>query len=111
MLDTHPQSGHAQLGAVPLPCSDMAPNASGIHQLDHARILVRKKTAVTALSLLSLLCHCVMCTFCCSQDLCESALALSCTLLKEGGVFLCKLWQGGGLKGVCMCVCNHRLSV
>ncbi|XP_064403954.1 rRNA methyltransferase 2, mitochondrial-like isoform X3 [Halichondria panicea] len=46
--------------------SDMAPNASGIREMDHQKIM----------------------------QLAESALALSHSVLKEGGVFLCKLWQG-----------------
>lgn len=33
------------------PCSDMAPNASGIHELDHARVLVSGRDCCVGLSL------------------------------------------------------------
>ncbi len=36
------------------------------------------------------------------QQLAESALALSHSVLKEGGVFLCKLWQGPLANGACI---------
>ncbi|XP_075686462.1 rRNA methyltransferase 2, mitochondrial [Rhinoderma darwinii] len=47
--------------------SDMAPNASGIKELDH-QILVK---------------------------MCLSLLDLSDTVLRPGGIFLCKIWDGG----------------
>ncbi|XP_001636165.3 ribosomal RNA large subunit methyltransferase E isoform X2 [Nematostella vectensis] len=48
--------------------SDMAPNSSGNHSLDHEAIL----------------------------DLCDSAFEFGQKTLKPGGVFLCKLWDGRG---------------
>ncbi|XP_075035650.1 rRNA methyltransferase 2, mitochondrial [Mixophyes fleayi] len=57
-----------------LPCgqadvilSDMAPNASGIRELDHQRLI----------------------------SICLSLLDFSETVLRTGGSFLCKLWDGG----------------
>lgn len=47
--------------------SDMAPNASGTPSLDHLRIVV----------------------------LAEAAFLFACDILKEGGSFVCKVWQGG----------------
>ena len=46
--------------------SDMAPNATGIKQLDHEKIV----------------------------DLCIKCLSFSMTILKQDGTFLCKIWQG-----------------
>ena len=46
--------------------SDMAPNASGIKSIDHEGIM----------------------------DLCYSALKFAVLVLKPGGSFLCKIWQG-----------------
>ena len=37
--------------------------------------------------------------FCCLQGLCESALDFSKSVLRPGGIFLCKLWDGYGTKG------------
>jgi len=48
--------------------SDMAPNASGNHTMSHEAIL----------------------------SLCESALDFGKSVLKPGGIFLCKLWDGYG---------------
>ncbi|XP_078351455.1 rRNA methyltransferase 2, mitochondrial-like isoform X2 [Oculina patagonica] len=48
--------------------SDMAPNASGNHTMSHEAIL----------------------------SLCESALDFGKAVLKPGGIFLCKLWDGYG---------------
>ncbi|OQV19249.1 rRNA methyltransferase 2, mitochondrial [Hypsibius exemplaris] len=48
--------------------SDMAPNASGISQLDHEAIV----------------------------GLCTEALRFGVTVLREGGTFLCKIWTGSG---------------
>lgn len=48
--------------------SDMAPNASGNHTMNHEAIL----------------------------HLCESAFVFGKAVLKPGGVFLCKLWDGYG---------------
>lgn len=48
--------------------SDMAPNASGNHSMNHEAIL----------------------------GLCESALDFSKSVLKPSGIFLCKLWDGYG---------------
>ncbi|RMX54975.1 hypothetical protein pdam_00016166 [Pocillopora damicornis] len=50
--------------------SDMAPNASGNHTVNHEAIL----------------------------GLCESALDFSKSVLKPCGIFLCKLWDGYGTK-------------
>ena len=47
--------------------SDMAPNASGMKSLDHENII----------------------------DLCLVGLKFSAAVLKDGGTYLCKLWQGG----------------
>ncbi|XP_056391578.1 rRNA methyltransferase 2, mitochondrial isoform X2 [Hyla sarda] len=47
--------------------SDMAPNASGIKELDHQRLV----------------------------NMCLSLLDLSDTVLRPGGSFLCKMWDGG----------------
>ncbi|XP_069838149.1 rRNA methyltransferase 2, mitochondrial [Dendropsophus ebraccatus] len=47
--------------------SDMAPNASGIRELDHQRLV----------------------------NMCLSLLDLSDTVLRPGGSFLCKIWDGG----------------
>lgn len=51
--------------------SDMAPNASGNHTMNHEAIL----------------------------NLCESVFDFGRTVLKPGGAFLCKLWDGYGTKG------------
>lgn len=48
----------------------MAPNASGNHTVNHEAIL----------------------------GLCESALDFSKSVLRPGGIFLCKLWDGYGTK-------------
>lgn len=50
--------------------SDMAPNATGNHTINHEAIL----------------------------NLCESVFDFGRTVLKPGGVFLCKLWDGYGTK-------------
>lgn len=54
-------------GKVDLVISDMAPNASGDPSLDHLRIMV----------------------------LVEAALEFAYEVLKPGGGFVCKVWQGG----------------
>ena len=51
--------------------SDMAPNASRNRELDHARIM----------------------------DLCRAALSLAVDVLREGGVFLTKAWDGKEVEG------------
>lgn len=50
--------------------SDMAPNASGSRHLDHDRIMV----------------------------LCADAFTFACDVLRPGGVFLAKAWNGAGLQ-------------
>ena len=35
------------------------------------------------------------------QSLCESALDFVKSVLKPGGIFLCKLWDGYGTQGMC----------
>lgn len=51
---------------VDIVMSDMAPNATGVKTMDHEVII----------------------------DLCVRTLIFSLTVLKTGGTFLCKLWQG-----------------
>ncbi|KAM4698531.1 rRNA methyltransferase 2, mitochondrial [Rhinophrynus dorsalis] len=53
-------------GKADVVLSDMAPNASGIRELDHQRLI----------------------------SLCLSLLDFSETVLRPGGTFLCKLWDG-----------------
>ena len=64
--------------------SDMAPNASGNHTMDHQRIMV---SATLLSSLYSTQIHDI-------QELCRSAYLLAESVLKTGGTFICKLWQG-----------------
>ncbi|XP_006818238.1 rRNA methyltransferase 2, mitochondrial-like [Saccoglossus kowalevskii] len=47
--------------------SDMAPNASGMHAMDHENIMV----------------------------LCQAAFGFAKQVLRNNGIFLCKLWEGG----------------
>ena len=66
----------------------MAPNASGSHTLDHQRIMVRVHWSISNKSN----------TFC-LQELGYAAFEFSKKCLKEGGIFVCKLWQGSLLNG------------
>ena len=57
---------HLGENLVDLVMSDMAPNATGIQSMDHDSIV----------------------------NLCTSALQFSKPVLRQGGAFLCKLWDG-----------------
>lgn len=57
-------------GPVDVVLSDMAPSASGHKETDHLRIV----------------------------DLSEKAIAFAVQVLKPGGIFVCKVWQGGAHK-------------
>jgi len=67
MEDDAPAMLKALMGKVDIVLSDMAPNASGQPNLDHMRIVI----------------------------LIEAAFDFACEVLKPGGVFVAKAWQGG----------------
>lgn len=66
-------------GSVDIVLSDMAPNASGQSDLDHLRIL----------------------------GLAEAALEFAIEVLKPGGTFVCKVWQGGSQQDLLARVRKH----
>lgn len=67
MDDAAPGALKALKGEADIVLSDMAPNASGNQKLDHLRIVM----------------------------LVEAAFQFACEVLKPGGVFVAKVWQGG----------------
>jgi 23S rRNA (uridine2552-2'-O)-methyltransferase len=67
MDDATPDALKAIMGRADVVLSDMAPNASGQPSLDHLRIMV----------------------------LVEAAFDFACEVLRPGGVFVAKVWQGG----------------
>jgi 23S rRNA (uridine2552-2'-O)-methyltransferase len=67
MDDAAPGALKTQMGSADIVLSDMAPNASGQPDLDHLRIVM----------------------------LVEAAFEFACEVLKPGGVFVAKVWQGG----------------
>lgn len=67
MDDAAPEALKALKGRPDIVLSDMAPNASGNQKLDHMRIML----------------------------LVEAAFYFACEVLKPGGVFVAKVWQGG----------------
>jgi len=67
MDDAAPAALKALMGHADIVLSDMAPNASGQPNLDHLRILI----------------------------LVEAAFEFALEVLKPGGVFVAKVWQGG----------------
>lgn len=67
MEDAAPDALKALMGRADIVLSDMAPNASGQPDLDHMRILI----------------------------LVEAAFEFALEVLKPGGVFVAKVWQGG----------------
>jgi 23S rRNA (uridine2552-2'-O)-methyltransferase len=67
MDDEAPARLKAMMGRPDIVLSDMAPNASGQPNLDHLRIVI----------------------------LVEAAFDFACEVLKPGGVFVAKAWQGG----------------
>jgi 23S rRNA (uridine2552-2'-O)-methyltransferase len=67
MDDTAPDILKSHFKHVDIVLSDMAPNASGQPDLDHMRIVI----------------------------LVEAAFEFACEVLKPGGVFVAKVWQGG----------------
>ncbi len=67
MEDAAPDALKALMGRADIVLSDMAPNASGQPDLDHMRILI----------------------------LVEAAFEFAVEVLKPGGVFVAKVWQGG----------------
>jgi 23S rRNA (uridine2552-2'-O)-methyltransferase len=72
MDDAAPDALKALMGHPDIVLSDMAPNASGNQKLDHMRIII----------------------------LVEAAFYFACEVLKPGGVFVAKVWQGGAESGV-----------
>lgn len=67
MDDKAPDALKALMGQADVVLSDMAPNASGNQSLDHLRIV----------------------------QLVEAAFYFACEVLKPGGAFVAKVWQGG----------------
>ena len=67
MDDEAPDALKKLMGRADIVLSDMAPNASGQPNLDHMRIVI----------------------------LVEAAFEFACEVLKPGGVFVAKVWQGG----------------
>lgn len=67
MDDDAPDLLKSLMGHPDIVLSDMAPNASGTQNLDHLRIMI----------------------------LVEAAFMFACEVLKPGGVFVAKVWQGG----------------
>jgi 23S rRNA (uridine2552-2'-O)-methyltransferase len=67
MDDDAPQRLKALSGVADIVLSDMAPNASGQRDLDHMRIMI----------------------------LAEAAYEFACEILRPGGTFVAKVWQGG----------------
>ena len=76
----------------------MAPNASGIHELDHHRIIVSTFTAPCMNLWVWDGCY----FLCYMQELCRVASDLAAEVLCEGGIFLCKALQGAHLTGIAM---------
>ncbi len=72
MDDAAPDALKALMGRADIVLSDMAPNASGQPNLDHMRIII----------------------------LAEAAFDFACEVLKPGGVFVAKVWQGGTEKAL-----------
>lgn len=70
MEESAPAALKAIMGQPDIVLSDMAPNASGQQRLDHLRIIT----------------------------LAEAAFEFACNVLKPGGTFVCKVWQGGAEK-------------
>lgn len=83
MDDAAPDILKAKMGRADIVLSDMAPNASGNQNLDHIRIMV----------------------------LVEAAFQFACEVLKPGGVFVAKVWQGGAESGLLAEVKKHFSSV
>lgn len=83
MDDAAPDILKAKMGRADIVLSDMAPNASGNQNLDHIRIMV----------------------------LVEAAFQFACEVLKPGGVFVAKVWQGGAESGLLAEVKKHFTSV
>ncbi len=79
MGDAAPEILKAKMGRADIVLSDMAPNASGNQNLDHIRIMV----------------------------LVEAAFQFACEVLKPGGVFVAKVWQGGAQSGLLAEVKKH----
>jgi 23S rRNA (uridine2552-2'-O)-methyltransferase len=67
MDDDAPDALKAHITAADIVLSDMAPNSSGQPDLDHMRIVI----------------------------LVEAAFDFACEVLRPGGVFVAKVWQGG----------------
>lgn len=73
MDDAAPEALKELMGGRPdVVLSDMAPNASGNSKLDHMRIII----------------------------LVEAAFHFACEVLKPGGAFVAKVWQGGAESGL-----------
>lgn len=83
MDDAAPDILKAKMGRADVVLSDMAPNASGNQSLDHIRIMV----------------------------LVEAAFQFACEVLKPGGVFVAKVWQGGAQSELLSEVKKHFSSV
>ncbi len=83
MDDAAPDILKAKMGRADVVLSDMAPNASGNQSVDHIRIMV----------------------------LVEAAFMFACEVLKPGGVFVAKVWQGGTESGVLAEVKKHFTTV
>lgn len=83
MDDAAPQALKDIMGDVDIVLSDMAPNASGQPNLDHMRILI----------------------------LVEAAFEFALEVLKPGGVFVAKVWQGGTENKLLDRMKKHFISV
>lgn len=83
MDDAAPEALKKLMGRADIVLSDMAPNASGQPNLDHLRILI----------------------------LVEAAFEFALEVLKPGGVFVAKVWQGGTENKLLERMKKHFVSV